>query len=60
LHVRRRTHHGSGAKRGKLPKDDIIKATVTCTDIAEELPWDMEQDRGSFIIRYRGVAETEE
>ena len=44
----------------KLPKDDIIKATVTCTDIAGDLPWEMEEDRGSFVIRYRGVVEIEE
>jgi hypothetical protein len=50
----------SEAKRGKLPKADIIKATVTCTDIAGDLPWAMEEDRGSFVIRYRGVAEIEE
>jgi len=50
----------SEARSGKMPKADIIKTTVTCTDIAEELPWDMEQDRGSFVIRYRGVAETKE
>ena len=50
----------SEAKSGKLPKDYIIKATVTCTDIADELPWDLVEDRGSFVIRYRGVAETKE
>jgi len=31
---------------------DIIPATVTCTDIAAELPWELEQQDGSFVVRY--------
>ena len=31
---------------------DIIPATVTCTDIADELPWELEQQAGSFVVRY--------
>ena len=40
------------ARSGIHYESDIIPATVTCSDIAEELPWDLEQEGGSFVVRY--------
>jgi hypothetical protein len=31
---------------------DITPATVTCTGLADELPSELEQEDGSFVVRY--------
>ena len=45
-----RQRHDS--RSGRQFETDFIPATVTCTDIAAELPWELEQQAGSFVVRY--------